>query len=526
MTRIPGWKGRAFFFSCLVVAPFLKFLARNQTGVLHPEIAAAILWLVLVCVVLSALARKGWVFYGLTGLCIVFVASYPLASLAQPVVPLSLWLSAALVAFGTGMAMWGMRERFFPVMAVFALSGVLIEAAAHLPKNAAAESVTAGAGGHVLWLVLDEQIGLAGFPDYPECSSARAALQAVLDRYNFTSFPYAFSNYSDTIDSVPSVINSRLLRYPQELIVKAGTGNLRHYRVPANRLFSEFASRGYHVVGYQHGSLRECDAAFASADCRQYEDHLGWLYRAPGGWTERFRWLVGTYQAGDPLLGRIKGFFPFRFGLKITGPLALSGLWPNQLASDILAEPRRSLVFAHLLTPHSPYLFRRDGSIRPLEEWSGDRADERVDPRRYEGRYRRYCEQSEYTASQLGSLLEKLDRRGMLQGMTVVVHGDHGSRIRRSLGLPGDSHVMPDVFDYAGPPTLRDLEDRFSTLLAVKAPGAKAPACNLEKHGLLTFLSRAVFGREPVDGVDAADRVYLVKHSAQLQPIDILKYWR
>ena len=147
--------------------------------------------------------------------------------------------------------------------------------------------------------------------------------------------------------------------------------------------------------------------------------------------------------------------------------------------------------------------------------------------REYESRYRRYCEQVEYLSGQVDSLLGRLDKGGMLEGMTVVIHGDHGSRIRRLLAGTENKLVMPDVFDYGSEePEIRDLLDRFSTLLAVKQPGADAPAVNEEKHSLMTFLPRQVYGREPEDGVAASDRVYLVNSQGKLQGIDILKYWR
>jgi hypothetical protein len=526
LSRFPGAVVRSFYFACFIAVPFLKFLARNETGFFHPEIGMALLWLLLVSAALGAVSRKEWLFYVLAGACMVLAASYSFAALVHSWISLSLPASVIVVSGGTGLALCAMRMRFFPVMAVFLWSGLAVEMLSHVSWRTTPSAGSPGSGGHVLWLVLDEQIGLGGLPDTRACESARSTLENALRRHNFTVFPNAFSNYSDTIDSVPSIINSRLLRFPRELIQKTGTGNLRHYQVSRNLMFAGYARRGYQVVGYQHGSLRECDSSFSGADCRQYEDRLGWLYRAPGGWWERFRWLVGTYQAGDPLLGRVKGFFPARFGLKITGPLALTGLWPDRLASDIIAAKKRSLIFAHLLTPHSPYLFRSDGSIRPIEEWSGDRADERLDAAHYSERYRRYCEQVEFTARQLNSLLVTLDASGMLRGMTVVIHGDHGSRIRRSLGLPGDGQVMPGVFDYVKEPSLRDLQDRFSTLLAIKQPDAAAPAVNSERHGVLTFLAHVLANREPADGVAAADRVYLVNRAGQFQSIEILKYWR
>ncbi len=138
----------------------------------------------------------------------------------------------------------------------------------------------------------------------------------------------------------------------------------------------------------------------------------------------------------------------------------------------------------------------------------------------------------DYLAGQIDKLFALLDRAGALNRMTVVMHGDHGSRIRRILDHApgaqgfGEEVVMPEALDYQGRPDARDLVDRFSTLLAVKKAGAAAPAECDERHSLLTFLARSVFGREPEDGLEKSDLVYLVNARGMLAPIDIQSYWR
>ncbi len=526
--KAPGdWRIRTACLACLILVPFLRFLARNSYGVLRVETLAACLLLLAVCVVAARLAH-GVPFVLLTAALVMAMATYPIQTSYKGLSVAPPWAVGASVFLIALLALRLMGEKFYPVMAVFAVSGLLVEAALPLVGRAAAHSSgTANPKGSIVWLILDEHIGLDGFPETPECRSAKSRLSQTLSRYNFTLYPSAYSNYASTLYSLPSLLNGRLLDRPGELAERSGTGQLRQYRILANRLFKEYLSEGYLVAGYQHGSVRFCAAEPDAVECREYRDRLGWLDRAPGDWKERFRWLVGAYQAGDPWLKATRGFFPFRCSTKITGPLALEGFWPDRFAGDVLAAQHKTLFFAHLMTPHLPYLYRRDGAIRPLEEWRGDHADHRVSSHEYDSLYCRYCEQVEFLATQLDRLLARLEEGGALKEMTVILHGDHGSRIRRKMGARSDEDTLaPDVWDYAGEPGLRDLLDRFSTLLAIKPAGAAAPAVKSGKHSLLTWISWELFGEEPLDGARDADMVYLTVEQQKFAALDIRRYWK
>jgi len=534
MRSLSDLRVRAFYVSCLILVPFLKFLIRNDYGFFYFEALAAVLLLAAVCGLLG-LAVRGGGFHILIALLIAVTATYPLLHMANSPSAIPPWTVGLAILAVSWLALRWMGEGFLIALAVFAWSGLPVEAVMQ-PKwtRAATLPSTAKAQGHALWLIFDEQVGLAGYPlDLPECSVAKLRLQHTLERYNFTLFPNAYSNYPTTVDSVPSVLNGRLVRWPEELMPRVGASEQRHYEIRENHLFSEFTAKGYSVAAWQFGAVKICPGQNHGVECFEYRERLSWLHRIPGGWVERFRWLVGSYQASDPWTSRTKGFFPFRFGIKLALPLAVEELWPDGLAAQVQAAPQRTLLAAHLLIPHSPYIYHRDGRLRPKQEWAGDRAGRRFSERDYREMYCRYCEQTEYVAVRLDRFLHRLKQSGVLEGMNIVIHGDHGPRILRRLPnsvepeLRGrDEAVWAEILDYSGEPDRRDLMDRFSTLLAIKRAGATAPLIRQEKHSLLTFLSREMFGKEPQDGLERADKVYMADSQHALHAIDIQYYWR
>ena len=96
MICLADWRIRASLLTCFIVAPFLKFIAENEYGFLHAEVAAGAVLLLIPCLLLGWLAR-GKAFYVVAGFCIVMAGTYPLVHLAKPLFRMRLWEGAALL---------------------------------------------------------------------------------------------------------------------------------------------------------------------------------------------------------------------------------------------------------------------------------------------------------------------------------------------------------------------------------------------------------------------------------------------
>ncbi len=373
---------------------------------------------------------------------------------------------------------------------------------------------------HSLHLILDEQTGIAGFPSHiPACRLAAARFLSVLTSHRFTVHPNAYSNYPITIASVSSALNGTLLPSSRHFIRTSSDGANR-FALTRNQLLSSAPVSRSPVV-YQHGAI-DLTAGIPAATV-SYEDSLADLQLPPGPWHTKALWLVGRYQASDRIASAVNSFFPFRSASRGTGPLSVRKIWPLPLARHIARTPSPSLFLVHLMSPHSPYLYRPSGELRPMHEWAADRPDRRLSPSAYDAAYHRYCQQSEHLASELDAFLNSLSASGALDAMHIVIHGDHGSRIRRQLpsSLPRSS---PESFDYSGPPPLPDLLDRFSILYATRRPNS--PSANIvpAPHSLLRLL--AGYLQRPPLAPGPSDDVYLFDPSGAPRPIPILNYWK
>lgn len=518
-----GLATRVLTVGSLLLSPFLSHLARNGYSWWRPEAMVGIGWLAAVSGGMAAAAAGGTVFAGLVVLLVGVEGAGPVSRMLSPWWEAGPWMGFAIAAAAGGAVLATMREKGYAVIAAVA-AGSLAEAYLARPDwNAGPGRVVVVPKGRpgTLYLILDEHLGPAGFPrEIPACGRASDAIVSVLTRQGFTVYTHAYSNYPITLDSVSSVLNRRLLAHSRELVEQSREG-ARVYVLRENRLAEEMEARGERVWVCGHRSIRL--TAGRRGDVL-YEDWLGELQEVEGSWTRKAEWIIGGLQAADPAAGRVNAFFPFRVGPRGPGPLSLRGIWPERVAAEVGGG---GLALVHLLSPHGPYVYRADGRIRRMEEWAGDRTDRRLPRVEYEARYARYCEQVEHLSGELDGFFDRLRSADVLDGLRVVVHGDHGSRIRLAGGGGSREEVAsPERFDYQGEPGLRDLLDRFSTLAAIKEPGQREARVDGRKDSLLRILEREYYGGDPERWGAAAERVYLFEESGMPVPIEIKAYWR
>ena len=455
-------KGFLAFYMVLAI-PLLRLLIHSHYELWRPEVLAILLLFAFPCFALSRLPGGKPVFFGVLSLWAAYFSATSVVAEAAPTTP---WV---LIFGGLAFLMLGsaavLRERL-PYLMSLMLGGML-----------AAEvwlAVAAGSPGgptaavalhlrHTIHLVLDEQIGIAGFPPLiQECADAADNWRATLERHGFTVYPNAFSNYDETWKSLPSILNDQLLR-------PKGQYKLEGNRLAGNMLFARAAARGLDLAVYQSDYIRFDLPRYRYSRVREYDSHdLSALLATTASWSDRARHIFTWYFLLDlPTRLLINKYLPNLVLATRIGPLSVRKFWPQVLLQDILRAKRPTLFFVHLLHPHYPYVLDSVGNVRPFREWHREPE--------YSRDYRLYCGQSTFLARQLDEFFSALQRLGVFELSRVVLHGDHGSRMKK----------------YSQTPTLRELLDSFSAMLAIRQPGSAQGRADLTKESLLSLLRRS-----------------------------------
>ncbi len=495
--------GRLIILYVLIAVPLCRLLIQHEYGFLYAEVFVLGLLALLPCVAGALIARKPIYFYAIVLFLIVIQSSHSVQVEFFPNVRVR-WIILGLMVL-TSAIMILMRKRFFPVLLIY-LGGMLLAdtvQALAVPVQALIthERPTKALGKfqHVVYIIFDELIGLKGFPcDVEGSLKARSDLQQVLLKNNFRVYPFAFSNYRSTRDSIPSILNNHLLKSTGEYLGE----NAQISGLKKNSLFQQFLNRGYAVRVYQSDLINFAGPGFASVAVRTYKaNNLAAMHSIHMDWIQRLRQILTIYLQTDTLCWSTyqalvpARFHPTRYHM---GPLAMGDVWPSAILADIKAAQQNTLFFAHLLTPHYPYVYRPDGTVRGLDEWFHDDNLFFYRESEYKYWYWNYMEQVEFLARQLDAFFHELRAAGIYDSTLVVIHGDHGSRLRlldegeraARMKLIFESPKCPpaSLYDYVSPPKLQDLLNRFSTLLAIKPVGATQPSEVTTKGSVLFFL--------------------------------------
>jgi hypothetical protein len=219
------------------------------------------------------------------------------------------------------------------------------------------------------------------------------------------------------------------------------------------------------------------------------------------------------------------------------GPISLQNTWPDRIVEDFRIATQSTLFLVHLLTPHYPYVFEPDGRLSDWHDWSSHRVLDfnENEQTEYEKRYRLYCRQVQFLARQIDTFLKELKTTGIYDLTTVIIHGDHGSRLRlftkqhqqwRTALFHSDPNGRQhDRYDYPpGEPDYRDLLNQFATLLAIKLPGAVSPRVVNTPGSVLYYLQKVVGTPDgSIEKPDSLNAVYLFDRSGLPVQINMLR---
>jgi hypothetical protein len=317
----------------------------------------------------------------------------------------------------------------------------------------------------VIHLVFDEQIGVEGLPaDIAGSEDLRDELRRFYEDFGFTLFGRAYSEYARTNHSMIALLNGF-----DSLDGKFPEGPDAFWRsFWDNRWFKVLAQRGYLIhayhmngwdycggeaghaarcVTYTTGSITNIEGADLTVEAKTKVILASYLhslvpYRA-------FRLLAGPDDRPPWVLPER----PFLYAPDSLGVL-------ERMLADIRAAPRGTAYFAHLMIPHVTHMLDQDCKVRadPLTWTSYGDLDISTgalnSAASRELRYNGYFAQVGCLHSALRRFFEGLMEIGAFEDATIVVHGDHGSRIARVAPLTTAPQPLSD----------EDLADRKSVV--------------------------------------------------------------
>jgi hypothetical protein len=320
----------------------------------------------------------------------------------------------------------------------------------------------------IVHIILDEHAAPRAFPaEIPEAARARERILEFYRRHGFRLFEKAYSRYFYSHSSIPAMLGPLT---PDEVRTKIKQRDSRHFLVTENSLFRWASNRGYRIRVLQSAYIDTCSLQreFITS-CRTYPANSITSFRHLPISLPRRLLLEHLYflSIESYISKKAEQVLPSR--LRVDGGLAGMSL---QELEDLREQLREnldgSMYFVHILFPHAPYELDRDCEEVDLKQrlvqgWrNGDIWGNTA--KGWRTRWALEAGQVECLYTHLDALVATIDSLAPPQGVMIVFHGDHGSRIVRNPPYPNGADELTDA----------DLIDGFATLLAVRRPGITA----------------------------------------------------
>jgi hypothetical protein len=355
----------------------------------------------------------------------------------------------------------------------------------------------------VIHLVLDEHIGLQGLPsDIEGADELRDELISFYDGFGFRVFGRAYSQYAATKLSLATM----LMGQPHPYILSEQDADAFEANLRRNPWFDDLAERGYRLriyhsydvdfCGRDEGRVYSC-YGYSANTVKVLQDSGLPVFTLVRAITARFLDTLIVYKIWldrSPTLVRQGAFLPewLRQQHKYAASASLPVL--DHVLQDLRREPRGSAYFVHLLIPHHTYLYDEDCRIKPeIGSWmnnvspDADFAQGLINTEDSRTRsYVAYFDQLRCTRRALEDFFKRLQETGAFEDGTIIVHGDHGSRIALAVSKNGTARAPSDV----------DLVDLHSVLFAVRGPGFES-GYDHSLRSLQALFAEAMLRRSP-----------------------------
>lgn len=156
---------RFLVLAVLLGVPFFRMLLQHEYGLLYPEVGAALVLILAVSAAGAVVLRRPWMFHTAVAGLIVLLCTNAVQLDLFPNAR-QRWLLAG-VAAGVAAAFLVLKQHVYRILLVFIVGNVCVDAGKALlsrPRSVTANTSNNKDARHVVHIVFDEMIGLAGMP--------------------------------------------------------------------------------------------------------------------------------------------------------------------------------------------------------------------------------------------------------------------------------------------------------------------------------------------------------------------------
>jgi hypothetical protein len=455
--------------ACLLMSPFIVFLRHHRYSLWHPEVFACLAVLVAAGVVAGLLMESigRYTRPVVLSFLITLTADIQMTRPDRVVFLALIFVVSLFVTFllrnhltraGTVIITIVFASTFFSPLGPDLYTREVMESPGDLepPERS------------LLHIVLDGQIGVEGIPvEFDSDGMYAEGLRDMYMDHGFQVYGRVFTRFYRTRDTMSKLLNFDTRGYRFRLHGDKAEG----FYLARNEYFDVMRTRGYRIHVYQTEFSEYCGENAGSNGVTGCVTERGGAVSIIEGSAmavaDKVRVIFGVYSRLSVIL------------LDMRVPPAR--LWPlsafqmlERVRDDVVEAEPGSLFFVHLMLPHSPYAYFADCRARDdpwtwldetIERTPGKGERVRNTPSTRALRYPQYLEQVSCTQEKLRELFNDLEESGVIAGMDILVHSEHGSRI--SLGLP-DASAFGDAL------TDQDYVDLFSTFFAYRGRGTAA----------------------------------------------------
>jgi len=331
----------------------------------------------------------------------------------------------------------------------------------------------------VIHLILDEMIGVEGLDrDIPGGEETYQIAHDFHKRFGFRLYGKAFSRHYWTSASIPNLLN---YDYTDTTY---GTAS-RYVEDGEWKYFDDLQHQGFDINIYQSshldfcnaGNITRCETASSYNPASIYVSFPGkdastnlsmnaivfglFMQKMSGSYFSAAATRLSRLTLGQKLIKRLglEGVIVQRYDVQSFN------LWFDAFAEDVVQTQGGEVFLAHFLVPHAPFILDKQCEIKSIpwyHPYSLKQVQKLDDESFLETRrayYELYYEQVACVYSKLTTFMERIEGLDQFDNATVVLHGDHGSRISAGQFFEGLSD--------------QDLVDNYSTLFSIRSPLSK-----------------------------------------------------